>query len=144
MGAIASESGAEGKRRVVARCRQSDEDEIGGNRRIGVHDRSYRGQVPRGRWRDRRADALRRLRYTPCSNPRVRSCEGEGRSKKGVSSDPCGWRKAPAAKPRVARMRVLLGKASGLWPARAGICTRIEIYCLGIAQKAIVKGSQGL
>jgi hypothetical protein len=36
--------------------------------------------------------------YIPRSNLRVRSCEGEGRSKTGASSDPCGWRKAPAAK----------------------------------------------
>ena len=41
-------------------------------------------------------------------------------------------------------MSVSRGKASGLRPARAGISTRIEIRCLGIAQKAIVKRSPGL
>ena len=52
-----------------------------------------------GRWRDRRADAQHRPRCIPHSNPRVRSCEGEGRSKTVVSSDPGGWREAPAAEP---------------------------------------------
>jgi hypothetical protein len=39
--------------------------------------------------------------YIPRSNLRVtvRSCEGEGLSKTGASSDPCGWREAPAAEP---------------------------------------------
>jgi hypothetical protein len=33
---------------VGARCGQSDEDKIGGNRRIGVHDRSCRGLATAG------------------------------------------------------------------------------------------------
>ncbi len=37
-----------GRRRVGARCGQSDEDKIGGNRRIGVHDRSCRGLATAG------------------------------------------------------------------------------------------------
>ena len=36
------------RRRVGARCVQSDEDKIGGNRKIGVHDRSCRGLAAAG------------------------------------------------------------------------------------------------
>ncbi len=96
-----------------------------------------------------RTDAQQRPRYIPRSNQRVRSCEEEGRSKTGVSSDPCGITVDGAKRLRRSRwergtLSVSRGKASGLWLARAGISTRIEIRCLGIAQKAIVKGSQGL
>jgi hypothetical protein len=88
---------------VGARCVQSDEDKIGGNRWIGVHDRSCRGLATAGTTRlasrFRQADAQPRPRYIPRSNPRVRSClERETARDENVRRSEW-WREAPAAEP---------------------------------------------
>ena len=95
-----------------------------------------------GRWRDRRADAQQEPRYIPRSNPRVRSCEGEGRSRT-TSVEQSVWRARSAgggAAGSVARMSVTRGEASGRRPARAGTSTRFETRIRWTAQGCSCSG----